>query len=69
MGACKSFCSFYAMSGSLLGKFKDELKEFEQTKSAIHFTAEKPIPIPLLKKIIKARIVENELRANRKKVN
>jgi uncharacterized protein YdhG (YjbR/CyaY superfamily) len=38
----------------------DELKPFCTTKATIHFTAAKPLPPALLKKLIKAQIEENE---------
>ena len=67
MGANKNFCSFYAMSGSLLAKFKDDLANYEQTKSALHFTRDKPIPAALIKKLVKERIKENQAKKLRKK--
>ena len=47
---------FYFMSGSLLAKFKKELKNYETSKGAIRFPLDKPLPAPLIKKLIKARI-------------
>ena len=44
---------------------KGELLRYETTKSAIHFTAGKPLPAALVKKIVKARIDENEARKKR----
>jgi uncharacterized protein YdhG (YjbR/CyaY superfamily) len=60
--ACKNHYGFYPCAGSTVEKFKDELKGFETTKGSIHFTKEKPIPLQLLKKIIKERMKENEIK-------
>jgi uncharacterized protein YdhG (YjbR/CyaY superfamily) len=68
-GAAKKFCSFYTMNGSYIDEHKDELVDYECTKSAIHFTLEKPLPVGLVKKIVKTRIAENERRASGKKGN
>jgi uncharacterized protein YdhG (YjbR/CyaY superfamily) len=68
-GAAKNFCSLYAYSGSTLGDLMDDLREYECTKSAIHFTSEKPLSKLLIKKIVIARIAENEKRAKRKKAS
>ena len=36
--------------------FKDELKGFSISKGTIHFPTDKPLPIGLIKKIVKARV-------------
>ena len=43
-------------------EFADELGAFESSKGTIRFTVEHPIPIPLVKKIVKARIQEERAR-------
>lgn len=50
--------SFYPFSGSTLDGFRDEVAEFGGTKSAIHFTPEKPLPPELVIRIVKARMAE-----------
>ena len=52
----KNHVGFYPFSGSVLGNFKTELKNFKQTKSALHVPIDKPLPKSLLNKLIKARI-------------
>jgi uncharacterized protein YdhG (YjbR/CyaY superfamily) len=58
--AYKNHCSFFVGNGSLVGKMQDELKAYQTTKSAIHFTVDKPLPNALIEKIVKARMAENE---------
>lgn len=54
------YCSFIAVSKTVLGKFKGELEGFDTSGTTIHFTAEHPLPAALVKKIVKARVAENE---------
>ena len=51
--------SYYPFSGSTLAEFADELKEFKQTKSAVHFQPDHPIPADLVRKLIESRIAAN----------
>jgi uncharacterized protein YdhG (YjbR/CyaY superfamily) len=45
--------------GSIVQKFKKELKEFDTSgKGTIRFSADKPIPAFLVRKIVKARIAQ-----------
>ena len=58
-GASKKHCSFYPMNGSTVAAFQDELKNYETSKGSIHFSAAKPLPAALVRKLVKARIAEN----------
>jgi uncharacterized protein YdhG (YjbR/CyaY superfamily) len=58
--AYKEHYSFFPMSGKLTDKFKQELKEFDTSKGAIHFQADHPLPTTLIKKLLRARIQEIE---------
>lgn len=64
--AAKNHCSFVTMSAPLVKSLKSELSDFKISGTTIHFTAEKPLPAVLIKKIVKARIKENEEKARRK---
>jgi uncharacterized protein YdhG (YjbR/CyaY superfamily) len=66
-GASKKFCSFYVMNGSFVYEHQTELADYECTKSAIHFTSQKPLPAALVKKIVKARLEQNFTRAGVKR--
>ena len=52
--AAKHHVGFYPFSGSVLSKFPHELRNFSQTKSALHVPIDKPLSRTLLKKLIKA---------------
>ena len=41
---------------------KDELKPYDTARATIRFPARKPLPAALVKKLVKARIEENEAR-------
>ena len=64
-GAFSNHCSFFPMNSSLIATFKDELKPFETSKGTIRFKMDKPLPAALLKKLVKARIAENEQKQRR----
>jgi len=58
--AFKEHCSFFPMNGSLVGEFADELKAYKTSKGTIQFPADKPMPAALVKKMVKARVAQNE---------
>jgi uncharacterized protein YdhG (YjbR/CyaY superfamily) len=59
-GAAAKHCSFYP--GSIVKKFAKELKSYDASaKGTIRFSAEKPLPSTLVRKIVKARIAERKL--------
>lgn len=62
--AFKNHCSFFPWNGHTVDDFKEELKNYHTSKGTIQFTVEKPLPLTLIKKIVKARVQEN--RANSK---
>jgi uncharacterized protein YdhG (YjbR/CyaY superfamily) len=58
--AFSKHCSFFPLGSSALDSFKEELKDFRVSKGTLHFPLDKPLPDALVKKIVKARIVEND---------
>jgi uncharacterized protein YdhG (YjbR/CyaY superfamily) len=58
--AFSNHCSFFPMSATLIEQFKDDLKNYETAKGTIRFPPDKPLPTALLKKLVKARIAQNE---------
>jgi uncharacterized protein YdhG (YjbR/CyaY superfamily) len=64
--AYKTHCSFFTASKALMKTLSEDLKPYDVSGVTIHFTAEKPLPATLVKKIVKARVKENELRFQEK---
>ncbi len=60
--AFSDHCSFFPGSGRVIATFQDELKKFQTSKGTIRFPMDKPLSAALVKKIVKARIAENERR-------
>jgi uncharacterized protein YdhG (YjbR/CyaY superfamily) len=61
--AFKNHCSLFPYSKGVLETLEQELEPFDTSgKGTIRFTAEKPLPASLIKKIVKVRIGEIEER-------
>jgi uncharacterized protein YdhG (YjbR/CyaY superfamily) len=62
-----AFPSHYSLfpTARVIEAFKSELKGLSTSKGTIHFPSDKPLPIPLIKKIVKARAeqLENKKRS------
>ncbi len=58
--AFKDHCSLFPTGSGVLDRFEKELKGYRKSKGTIHFPLDKPLPDALVKKIVKARIKENE---------
>jgi uncharacterized protein YdhG (YjbR/CyaY superfamily) len=54
--AFKSHLSYLPFSGSVLGALGDELAGYTMTKSALHFSAEHPLPRRLVERLIEVRL-------------
>lgn len=63
--AFSNHCSFFPMSLSVIEAFKNELKPFQTSKGTLQFPVDKPLPAALVKKLVKARIAQNELKKKR----
>ena len=64
--SAKDYLTFHIISGDLLREHANALAPFKTGKGSIQFTAAKPLPTPLVTKIVKARVAENESRAKKK---
>lgn len=58
--AFKDHCSFFPMSAALIVEFKEELSKYSTAKGTIRFPQDKPLPATLVKKLVKARVAQNE---------
>ncbi|HET6771484.1 MAG TPA: DUF1801 domain-containing protein [Actinomycetota bacterium] len=57
LGASKDHCAFYLMSYVPPG-LEAELEKYDTGKGTIRFPADKPLPAPLVQKLVKARIAQ-----------
>jgi uncharacterized protein YdhG (YjbR/CyaY superfamily) len=62
--AFSNHCSLFP-TASVIKEFKDELKGFAKSKGTIHFPTDKPLPSALVKKLVKARVAQNESKKRR----
>jgi uncharacterized protein YdhG (YjbR/CyaY superfamily) len=62
-GAWANHCAFYPGSSATLKKFQNELSDFQTSKGTLRFSPDKPLPVALVKRLVKARIAENNDRA------
>ena len=53
-------CSLFLATSSLLKQFKKELSRYQTAKGTIRFPTDKPLPVSLVKKIVKARAAQND---------
>lgn len=60
--AFKNHCSLFPASPAVIEAFAEDLERYEVAKGTIRFPIGKPLPAALVKKIVKARIRENEAR-------
>lgn len=63
--AFSNHCSLFPMNPAVIEAFKNELKDFDTSKGTIRFPVDKPLPAALVKKLVKARIAENEYKNQR----
>src|SRR5438477_883475 len=54
-GATASHCAFYLMNGSTVEAPKNDLEDYDTSKGTIRFQADKPLPVALVRKLVKAR--------------
>jgi uncharacterized protein YdhG (YjbR/CyaY superfamily) len=55
--AFSKHCSLFP-SASVLIRFKNELEEFTVSKGTVQFPLEKPLPVALVKKLVRARVAD-----------
>jgi uncharacterized protein YdhG (YjbR/CyaY superfamily) len=62
--AFSNHCSLFP-TASIIEEFKNQLKGFSTSKGTIHFPIDKPLPLALVKKLVKARVAQNESKKRR----
>jgi uncharacterized protein YdhG (YjbR/CyaY superfamily) len=55
-------CSLFLATSSMDKLFKDELRPYDTSKGTIRFPVDKPLPARLIRKLIKARVAQNDAR-------
>ncbi len=58
-------CSFFP-TAAVIRAFRDKLKGHTIKKGTIHFTAEKPLALGLIRKLVRARVKLNEQRGEKR---
>jgi uncharacterized protein YdhG (YjbR/CyaY superfamily) len=56
--ATQKGCSYFPFSGTMLAAIAGDLARYDQTKSALHFDAKRPLSAALVRRLLKARISE-----------
>lgn len=59
--AFSNHCSLFP-TNAVIEKFADQLQGFSTSKGTVHFPLDKPLPVALIKKMVKARVAENKAR-------
>lgn len=62
--AFSNHCSLFP-TASVVEAFRNELKGFSTSKGTIHFPTDKPLPTALVRKLVKARVEQNESKNRR----
>ncbi|HEV7505750.1 MAG TPA: DUF1801 domain-containing protein [Thermoanaerobaculia bacterium] len=60
-GDAKNHCAFYP-GAYPLEALKDELAGYDTSKGTLRFPADHPLPAPLVRKLVKARIAEHAVK-------
>ena len=63
--AYKNHIGFYP-TASGIEAFKKDLAEYKSAKGSVQFPINKPLPLPLIAKIVKFRVAENARKGKRK---
>lgn len=63
----KAHLALYPFSGSILPAFGDELNDFSHSVSALRFSADKPVPRELLRRILEMRTAQIDEQLDRAK--
>lgn len=63
--AFKDHCSFFPMSATLLDDFAEEIKAYRTSKGTLQFPVDKPLPAALVRKMVKARAVQNQTKKSK----
>jgi uncharacterized protein YdhG (YjbR/CyaY superfamily) len=62
-----AFSDHYSLfpTAAVIEEFKTELKDYSTSKGTVHFPAGKPVPVVLVRKLVKARVARAESKKKR----
>jgi uncharacterized protein YdhG (YjbR/CyaY superfamily) len=58
--AFKEHCSLFLMSTAVMEAHRDDLRAYDISKGTVRFNPRKPLPATLVRRLVKARLAENE---------
>ena len=64
--AFENHCSLFVPSKAIVASFRSELRGYYNSGATIHFTPDHPLPVSLVKKIVRAKLQDNLLRVSLK---
>ena len=59
-GGAARHCALYPMSAATIDAYHEELASYDTSKGTIRFQPDRPLQAALVRKLVKARIAENE---------
>jgi len=62
----KNHVGFYAWSSSFLNAYREEIKKYQTSVGTMQFPYGKPLPVTLVRKLVKAKLAEIEEKSRRK---
>ncbi|HEX7574573.1 MAG TPA: DUF1801 domain-containing protein, partial [Bacteroidota bacterium] len=65
--AFENHCSLFVPSKAIVASFSSELRGYHTSGATIHFTPDHPLPVSLVRKIVKAGVQANLLRVKQRK--
>jgi uncharacterized protein YdhG (YjbR/CyaY superfamily) len=60
--AFKEHCSLFGVGTALMKTHRRALAPYKMSKGTIQFTVDKPLPMALVRKLVTARVAQNEAR-------
>ena len=60
--ATKTGITLQVMSGTLLDDHQEQLAKYKRAKGSVQFPIDRPLPVALIKKVVKERLAENQAR-------
>jgi uncharacterized protein YdhG (YjbR/CyaY superfamily) len=66
-GAGKEHCSLYVQSPEVMDAHAHALIDYRTSKGTVHFVPDRPLPDELVRRLVLARVAENQERYSRKR--